>query len=140
LLPGSILPESNDPDTEVIVCVTLSLLVQVTVVPIETSTIFGTKLKLLISICFSVGVAVVVAVVVAVGVAVGECVGVGVGVGVAVAVGECVDVAVGVGVSVAIAVDVAPGVGSEGLTVVVDVHPLINTNTTNNPIINVFFI
>jgi hypothetical protein len=134
LLPGSILPESNDPDTEVIVCVTLSLLVQVTVVPIETSTIFGTKLKLLISICFSAGVAV--------GVAVGECVGVGVALGVAVgvAVGECVDVAVGVGVSVAIAVDVAPGVGSEGLTVVVDVHPLINTNTTNNPIINVFFI
>jgi hypothetical protein len=130
LLPGSILPESNDPDTEVIVCVTLSLLVQVTVVPIETSTIFGIKLKLLISICFSAGVAV--------GVAVGECVGVGVAVGVAV--GECVDVAVGVGVSVAIAVDVAPGVGSEGLTVVVDVHPLINTNTTNNPIINVFFI
>jgi len=81
VVPGSILPESNDPVTEVIVCVTSSLLVQVTVLPIGTYTVVGTKLRLVI-FTFTDGCSVGVGVAVGVGVVVSLGIGVGVGVGV----------------------------------------------------------
>jgi hypothetical protein len=51
-----IFPESNAPDIDVTVCGTPSLLVQVTVVPFEISTISGTKVELLIATLTGVGV------------------------------------------------------------------------------------
>jgi hypothetical protein len=63
----------------------------------------------------------------------GVIVGVGVNSGVIVGVDVNSGVIVGAGV-------VADGVGSAGLVVVVVVHPLINTNITNTPIIHFFSI
>src|SRR5512143_3408261 len=73
--PTATFPLSNTPVLDVIVCVVLSLLVQVTVVPILTCRLDGWKERLLIEtaavLCVAVGVGVLVAeTVVAVGVGV----------------------------------------------------------------------
>src|SRR5512143_957802 len=110
--PTATFPLSNTAVLDVIVCVVMSLLVQVTVVPALTCRLDGWKVRPLIE------TAAVLCVAVGVGVDVGVCVaGVDdpVGVLVGVPVGVPVDVPVGVDVGVPVAATVAVGVTPAGL-------------------------